>query len=855
MTEVQPGAQETEPAIDRSERSGSIGLLLALAGGLVAAAVALAIMPRTNAAPYVQVLLGVLAVVGVFSLFAGAIGLIRFGSRSDKHGLPQTILDAHSDGVVVSDREGRVIFANRAYAEMTRVSDRRDIRSVEWAFASNPDASEPMFRLMRAAREGRLAREEIRTLSPLGGIAGEGGARWYQVGVKPIQPEPGGKPWAGMTVWFVCDVTRDRDEQETSFQELQQVVTFLDHAPAGFFSAESKGHITYLNATLADWLGRDLARFEPGSLSLEDIVQGQGIALLADHGASPGDTKTRLIDLDLKKRNGQSLPVRLLHRVPISASGTLGDSRTLVLNRSPGEDVSEALRAAEVRFARFFNNTPIAIASVDKDGRIGRTNAPFLKLFGVLVRAADGHSRLKLADAVTETARANLEAAIDAATRGVADIQPVDGDLVGDPNRKRSVRFYVSAVEDGEGEGEAAMVYALETTQQRELENQFAQSQKMQAVGQLAGGIAHDFNNVLTAIIGFSDLLLSSHRPTDPSFQDIMNIKQNANRAASLVRQLLAFSRRQTLRPEIIQLGDTLTELRMLLSRLLGENVELKVVHGRDLWPIKADQSQLEQVIVNLAVNARDAMPGGGRLTIATRNVAASDVLPFETPGMPQADYVLIEVSDTGTGIPPDIMQKIFEPFFTTKPIGQGTGLGLSTVYGIVKQTGGYIYCVSDEGKGTTFHILLPRQIEVAGEKVEAARIDAQPQATDLTGSATILLVEDEEAVRAFASRALASRGYVVHEAGTGTEALAVMEATGGKIDLVVSDVVMPEMDGPTLLRALRKQRPELQIIFVSGYAEDAFARNLPEGEKFHFLPKPFSLKQLATAVKEALGK
>jgi two-component system cell cycle sensor histidine kinase/response regulator CckA len=657
-----------------------------------------------------------------------------------------------------------------------------------------------------------------------------------------------------LSAWFLSDITRERDEQETSFQQLQNVVTFLDHAPAGFFSADNKGMITYLNATLADWLGWDLARFEPGALTLSDIVQGNGTALLADHGAQPGEPKTRIIDLDLKKRNGQSLAVRLLHRVPISASGTLGDSRTLVLNRSPGEDASEALRAAEVRFARFFNNTPIAIASVDKEGRIGRTNAPFLKLFGILARETDGHTRRKLIEGVVEGARSNLGAAIEAAAHGVGDIAPVDGDLVGDRG-KRSVRFYVSAVEDGAGDGEAAMIYALETTQQRELEQQFAQSQKMQAVGQLAGGIAHDFNNVLTAIIGFSDLLLASHRPTDPSFQDIMNIKQNANRAASLVRQLLAFSRRQTLRPEIIQLGDTLTELRMLLSRLLGENVELRVVHGRDLWPIKADQSQLEQVIVNLAVNARDAMPGGGRLTIATRNISNGEVLPFETLGMPNADYVLIEVNDTGTGIPPDIMQKIFEPFFTTKPVGQGTGLGLSTVYGIVKQTGGYIYCISEEGKGTTFAILLPRQLENALEKVEVARIEAVAQATDLTGSATILLVEDEEAVRAFASRALQSRGYVVHEAGTGTEALAVMAETGGKIDLVVSDVVMPEMDGPTLLRELRKLRPELQIIFVSGYAEDAFARNLPEGEAFHFLPKPFSLKQLATAVKDALGK
>ena len=855
MQNVKPRAIASEPVIDRSEKSGSVVLLLILATGLVAAAVALALMPRQDAAPYVQILLGVLAVIGVFSLFAGAIGLIRFGGRTTTgHELSQVILEALSDGLLVTDQDGRIIYANKAYCDLIRAEEPKDIKAIERIFAGDAEASEPIFRLGQASREGRELREEIRTMSPLGGM--EGGIRWYRVAVKPIvntQSKTAGRD--RLSAWFLADITRERDEQETSFQQLQQVVTFLDHAPAGFFSADSKGTITYLNATLADWLGRDLARFEPGQLTLADIVQGQGVALLSDHGAIPGEAKTRIIDLDLKKRNGQSLAVRLLHRVPISASGTLGDSRTLVLNRSPGEDASEALRAAEVRFARFFNNTPIAIASIDKEGRIGRTNAPFLRLFGILARETDGHTRHKLAEGVVEGARASLEAAIEAALQGSGDIAPVDGDLVGDRG-KRSVRFYVSAVEDGgEGDSEAAMVYALETTQQRELEQQFAQSQKMQAVGQLAGGIAHDFNNVLTAIIGFSDLLLASHRPTDPSFQDIMNIKQNANRAASLVRQLLAFSRRQTLRPEIIQLGDTLTELRMLLSRLLGENVELKVVHGRDLWPIKADQSQLEQVIVNLAVNARDAMPGGGRLTIATRNFTAGDPLPCETPGMPDADYVLVEVNDTGTGIPPDVMQKIFEPFFTTKPIGQGTGLGLSTVYGIVKQTGGFIYCVSEEGKGTTFEIFLPRQIESALDKVEVKHVEIPPPVTDLTGSATILLVEDEEAVRAFASRALQSRGYVVHEAGTGTEALAVMAEQGGKIDLVVSDVVMPEMDGPTLLRELRKQRPELQIIFVSGYAEDAFARNLPEGESFHFLPKPFSLKQLATAVKDALGK
>ena len=844
------------PVYDRQARTGSIGLLVGLALSFVAAAAVLAMVKPEQAAPYVQILLGLLAVVGVFALFAGAIGLVRIGSRPQGRSLARVFVDGFDEGVLVSDDQGRITYSNAAYAALTRAASANDLRTIGRIFAGNQEATESMFRLSEAARTRQSAEAEIRTAQPIG--AADGGARWYRVKVRPLAFVPDrGSEGHRLTAWRIADVTRERDAQESSFQELQQVVTFLDHAPAGFFSADAGGRITYLNATLADWLGYDLAKFEAGGIRLKDIVQGQGMALIAD---VPADGRTAIVDLDFVKRNGQSLPVRLLHKVPIGASGKPGDSRTLVLNRSAGEDASETLRAAEVRFQRFFNNTPIAIAEVDGGGLIGRTNAPFLKLFGGAVRADADGVRGNLAETVLAADRVKLAEALAAAVEGKGDIEPIDVQLVGDdPNKKRSARFFVSSVADGADGGEAAVVYALETTQQQELEQRFAQSQKMQAIGQLAGGIAHDFNNVLTAIIGFSDLLLASHRPSDPAFQDIMNIKQNANRAAALVRQLLAFSRRQTLRPEVVQFGDTLADLHMLLGRLLGEKVGLEVVHGRDLWPVKADTSQLEQVIVNLAVNARDAMPGGGKLTIATRNVSADEKFPYPTMGMPSADYVLIEVTDTGTGIPQEIIENIFEPFFPTKPVGQGTGLGLSTVYGIVKQTGGFVYCDSEMGKGTTFRIFLPRHVETAESAkgpVDAAVATGQPAAvTDLTGSATILLVEDEEAVRAFASRALASRGYTVHEAGTGQEALEVMEDVGGEIDLVVSDVVMPEMDGPSLLRELRKQRPDLKIIFVSGYAEDAFARNLPEGESFSFLPKPFTLKALATAVKETLGR
>ncbi|WP_417689794.1 cell cycle histidine kinase CckA [Roseibium sp.] len=840
-----------EPMIDRPERTGNIWLLIGLALALVVAAAAFAVLGKDQSQPFVLGLLGILAVVGVFCLFAGAIGFLRFGTGRGGSPIAAAFLNSLDDGALITDTEGRLVYANQSYGDLTGAETEADIRVLERVFSSDPDAADAIFRLSQAMRDGLRAQEEIRMPVPLG--RSEGGARWYRVSIRPLvlKRQDGGSG-KRLAVWQLADITRDRAEQENSFQELQRVINFLDHAPAGFFSCDGAGRIVYLNATLADWLGYDLAQFEAGELGLGEIVQGDGTELIRSVKGQAGEVKSETFDLDFVAKSGRSFPVRLLHRVPFGESGHAGDSRTLVLNRSRGEEASEALRAAEVRFARFFNNTPIAIASLDTEGRVLRTNAPFLRLFGPVDLSGEPP---KLEDFIAASGREELGRALSAAANGIGEIAPIDIPLNETGPDPRSATFYVSAVQEGEGDGEAAIVYALETTQQRALEAQFAQSQKMQAIGQLAGGVAHDFNNVLTAIIGFSDLLLASHRPTDPSFQDIMNIKQNANRAAGLVRQLLAFSRRQTLRPQQLALNDVLADLSILLDRLLGEKVELKVVHGRDLWPVMADLNQLEQVIVNLAVNAGDAMADGGKLTIRTGNVTEAESTQFEnTRGMPPGEYTLIEVTDTGHGMPPEIMEKIFDPFFSTKEVGKGTGLGLSTVYGIVKQTGGFIFCTSEVDVGTTFRLFLPRHIPaVVDEPVKEVKAEPEKVA-DLTGSASILLVEDEEAVRAFGARALASRGYTVHEAGSGTEALEVMEETGGNIDLVVSDVVMPEMDGPTLLVELRKTRPDLKIIFVSGYAEDAFEENLPANEKFFFLPKPFTLKQLATTVKEVLN-
>jgi two-component system cell cycle sensor histidine kinase/response regulator CckA len=338
-----------------------------------------------------------------------------------------------------------------------------------------------------------------------------------------------------------------------------------------------------------------------------------------------------------------------------------------------------------------------------------------------------------------------------------------------------------------------------------------------------------------------------------------MQVKQNANRAANLVRQLLAFSRQQTLQPRIIDITDVLVELSHLLRRLIGESIELKVIHGRDLGVIKVDQGQLEQVIINLAVNARDAMAGGGTLTIRTANVAQTSAVRRGHEVMPAGDYVLIEVNDTGIGIPKENLARIFEPFFSTKEVGSGTGLGLSTVYGIVRQTGGFIFVDSEPGRGSVFQIYLPRH--QAGEAALDARAEmpaaeaAEPSPPkDLTGIGTVMLVEDEDPVRIFGARALRNKGYKVLEAKSGEGALEAIQNAEEPIDLLITDVVMPRMDGPALVRHVRESHPEMKVIFISGYTEDDFRQRLDSDSEIHFLPKPFSLKQLASKVKEVIS-
>ncbi|MAU95685.1 MAG: hybrid sensor histidine kinase/response regulator [Fulvimarina sp.] len=829
-----------KPLIDRTAAASGVRRLLLLGGALILAGASLALFGREYGEMALLVIFGALSVIGIGAIFAAALGFMRFSARASDGGIARDFLDTARTGLLILDRKGQVVYANRAYGDLTGAARPADIRSLERLLAREAEATEAIYYLANLARDGRSGQREFRlarSLAPSG--RSDDAPCWYRVLVRPLATRGG-----QMQAWQILDITADRKHEESSFQDLQHAIDYLDKAPAGFFAADGEHRIAYINATLAEWLGLDLSDVKPYQRSFLEFLAPGSQAMFTEHAAAE-----TIDDIDLITAAGKTLPVRLLRRPVNDDSAAPGMVRTLVLDRSGDNEAATPVELAEARFTRFFNSSPMAIATLNPGGRVVRSNAVFRRLFGG--ETAEGATGFQAA--IREAGREAFRKALAEASVGRSGIAPVDAEVAGEG--PRTVRLYLSAVPKvGADSDECAILYGVDITEQRALEEQIAKSQKMQAIGNLAGGIAHDFNNVLTIITASVDFLLLNHRTGDPSFQDLLLIKQSANRAASLVRQLLAYSRRQTMRPKMLNLTDVVADMHLLLKRVSGDHATLERQHARDLWPVMADIGQFEQVITNLVQNARDAMPDGGKISIVTRNVLAAEARGFGYAELTDGDYVLVEVADTGTGMPPDVAERIFEPFFTTKEIGKGTGLGLSMVYGIIKQSNGFIFVDSKPGEGTTFRIFLPRFVpaETAATSPEAAASVAGAK-MDLSGTATILLVEDEDHVRAGNVRALKMRGYDVHEAASGVEALEVMEELDGKIDLVVSDVVMPEMDGPTLLREMRKTRPDLKFIFVSGYAEDAFAKNMPEGEKFGFLAKPFSLRELAVSVKTML--
>lgn len=557
--------------------------------------------------------------------------------------------------------------------------------------------------------------------------------------------------------------------------------------------------------------GQDLARLLVGD--------PQGIVHFArDEEAAP----LRVLQVVLGR--GEQSPVLVALIDDLGSAPAIGDPR----------DVDTLLSAV-----------PFGLALVDREGRFIAMNAAFARVAGVEPSAPP----LYPGDLVVREDKAAVADAVRRFATGGAQSADLAIRLKDHPDEPLALSI---AATRGFG-GASVLLSFKDNGEENRLKREVAQATKMQAVGQLAGGVAHDFNNILTAIIGHCDLMLMRHSPGDSDYDDIQQIRANSNRAASLTRQLLAFSRQQTLRPQVLQLPDVVSEVSTLLRRLLGETVVLEVKHGRDLGAVRADPGQLEQVVVNLAVNARDAMlakGSGGRVTIHTRAATIAELRQRGTDIMPLGDYTALEIADTGTGIPPEVLPKIFEPFFTTKEVGKGTGLGLSTVYGIVKQSGGFIFADSRPGQGATFTIYFP--VHAVGPDDAAPRPTARPKSNDTWGTGTILLVEDEDMVRAIAERALTRQGYTVLAADNGEAALELLAASE-RPSLIVSDVMMPVMDGPALARAARERYPDIPILFMSGYAEEQLRRSI-DLDNVAFLPKPFSVQQLAEAARDVLA-
>ncbi|WP_193221947.1 ATP-binding protein [Amylibacter sp. SFDW26] len=490
-----------------------------------------------------------------------------------------------------------------------------------------------------------------------------------------------------------------------------------------------------------------------------------------------------------------------------------------------------------------FDDLPIALLRVTKDGQIKQTNQFSRNILGI--REGDCPNISEIISGLARPVPEWLEELTERAARGEPKLVQVTGP-------KSEVFLHVSLISMDPRGGSDLIAVISDATELKTLEAQFVQSQKMQAIGQLAGGVAHDFNNLLTAISGYCDLLLLRHDKGDPDYSDLIQIHQNANRAAALVGQLLAFSRKQTLQPDVLNVDEALADMTHLLNRLLGAKIDLVLRHAENLPNVYVDKRQLEQVVMNLVVNARDAMPEGGQVDILTCERVFTEDTAKEGVTIPKGRYIEIVVSDNGCGIKPKNLSHIFDPFFTTKDVGEGTGLGLSTVYGIVKQTGGYIFADSALGQGTSFSVILPVTKHVEQPVVDTMtgpRMIGQ----SLKGT-TVLLVEDEVPVRSFAARALAMQDVTVIEAGSAEEALKFVNDSSLHIDIFVSDVVMPGEDGPTWVRKALITRPDVKVVFVSGYAEETFSQEFGSIVGAKFLSKPFTLSSLIQTIHDISG-
>jgi len=841
---VQDAGQARVPA---SQSSGALTRPLTRAlfwaasfGALIAAAVA--IVAGAGAGWNGVILLSGIACVALLLMYALAAGesagrmLSQDTGRAASQGAAGAAMSALPDPVLMTDAKGRVSWANPAYLALVRsvpgIRASEDLAPPERVFTGAGAGA--VYRLTRAAVRGEPARDVVGRIQLQ---AGEGDV--FAAQITPMQN--------GAALW-TFSALRDEGDMEAGAPD------WADHAPVGLFSADAEGRVLDANTTLRDWLGVRLG----AALKLTDFTTGDTADAFARSRGADGPVR---LDARLKLADGAESPVVISvdwseDRPSLARAVVYGLSAT---GAPPGLSPVEPTEAwtsngaqAGGSFDEMFATAPFGVVRLDHAdpsvALIEDANPVLVQLSGGL--AVPG---ARFADLVDLGDDGTLENVLGAALAGRGEPSEVRLKTQGD--ELKAVQVFLSPAREGK-----RVAYLVDISAWKALEQQVAQAGKMQAVGQLASGVAHDFNNMLTAIRLNVGELLNRHPVGDPSYQDLQQINSTVTRQAGLVRKLLAFSRKQTFRNTVFDVSDVLSDCSIMLGQILEETVRLEIKHGRDLPLVRADRNQIDNILVNLATNARDAMKpqGGGVLTITTEAVSTEAVARAGAPNPKEGEWAVIHVADTGTGMDEMTQKKIFEPFFTTKEAGQGTGLGLATVYGVVKQSGGFLFVDSELGQGTTFHIYLPGHVPTEEEETELAQEKEaktkEPEPSDLAGRGRILFVEDEDAVRAIAAKTLVRRGYDVVEACDGEEALEILEDEPESFDLLISDVVMPGLDGPSLLKQGRHLLGNARIVFISGYAKEEFSDTLSDDLEISFLPKPFDIQQLAERVKQELA-
>ncbi len=783
----------------------------------------------TAALSGLEVLELTLLALSLLALFGVTVGLFwprsRSGQTEEDSGYRQ-FFESAGDAMYVTDRRERIVDCNRAMLDLVGYT-RRELLHLDFGELYARQGDRRMFQYVMA-RQGtvqdydlKLRRKDGREIDCLLSASSRVDENGKFLGYQGI----------------IRDVTFRKRVEEALRDGEEKYRTLFERTPIGLGVADDEGHLLAFNDAL----------LEPGGYRSDDVARLNSVAELF---YDPRDVKRTMAAAQrfgsLRKyetrfrRKGGGYYDALLSLTPIRLGAQLG-WQVMV------EDVSERKQAEEnLRREKGFSDTvieslPGLFCLFGSKGQLLRWNQNLEEVSGY---TAEELSEKRLVDFFSEGDRRTVEEMfVEVLSSGRASLEAEFVSKGGNPTPYYLTGTRVSL------DGQRCMIgMGVDISERKRLEQQFFLSQKLEAVGKLAGGVAHDFNNLLTAILGSSELLLAELDPSDPRRADVEEVARAGRRAAGLTRQLLAFGRRQMMQPRILDLNRIVADISSMLQRLIGEDVELVTVLGPELRSVKADPGQIEQVIVNLAVNARDAMPGGGRLVIETANVDLESGYTCESEAVRSGPYVMISVKDTGHGMDQATLARIFEPFFTTKGQGKGTGLGLSTAYGIVKQSGGHVCVDSAPGRGCTFTIYLPAVAETA-EQVEAP----EKAAPLILGSETVLLVEDEDAVRRVLRKELERHGYTVLEAAGGEEALQIAASRGDTIQLLVTDVVMPLMSGPDLARRLTESHPKLKVLYVSGYADDAAVRQGNVNPGTPILQKPFAAGALAEKVRELL--